>query len=136
MIRSSRTSTTIESLKGLYRRTFLLNFGVVEPRRVYRSSRPGHNLSRLLKTYRLASILDLQSGFGASPWYIAELRTTGGIKIDYFRLPIPFGRRPLRREAISSQHPGRLQIVVEPCVSVGGHRKRQRRHRGGGAVTW
>jgi len=98
MIQSLSASTAIESLKGLCRRSFLHNFGVVEPGRVYRSARPGHNLSRLMKTYRLASILDLQSDFGASPWCIAELHVIGGQNIDYFRFPIPFGRRPLREE--------------------------------------
>jgi hypothetical protein len=91
MIQALTAPATIESLKGLYRRMFRLNFGVVEPGLVYRSARPGHDLSRLMKTYRLASILDLQSSFGASPWRVAELHVTGGRKIDYFRFPLPFG---------------------------------------------
>ena len=64
-------ATAIESLKGVYRRLFRLNFGVVERGRVYRSASPGENLSRLMKTYRLASILDLEGvpglALGASP---------------------------------------------------------------------
>jgi hypothetical protein len=47
-------------VEGLYRRLFRLNFGVVEPGRVYRCTRPGSGLSRLVETYRLTSILGLE----------------------------------------------------------------------------
>jgi hypothetical protein len=109
MIQSLSEPAAIERLKGLYQRFFGLNLGVVEPGRVYRSARPGHDLSRLMKTYRLASILDLQSDFGVRPWCIAGFHLSGGSKIDYFRFPIPFGLRPLREELFA------LITVFENC---------------------
>ena len=109
MIQFLSEPAAIERLKGLYQRFFRLNLGVVEPGRVYRSARPGHDLSRLMKTYRLASILDLQSGFGVRPWCIAGFHLSGGRKIDYFRFPIPVGRRPLREELFA------LITVFENC---------------------
>jgi|SRR5271157_3423422 len=109
MIQFLSEPAAIERLKGLYQRFFRLNLGVVEPGRVYRSARPGHDLSRLMKTYRLASILDLQSGFAVRPWCIAGFHLSGGRKIDYFRFPIPVGRRPLREELFA------LITVFENC---------------------
>jgi hypothetical protein len=107
-------SAVFERLKGLYRRLFLLNFGVVEPSRVYRCARPGNDLPRLVGTYQLASVLDFERGlltksFGADSWCIAQVRGDGERKIDYVQFPIPFDRRPLREELIA------LIAVYECC---------------------
>ena len=101
--------TATKRLKGLYRRLFRLNLGVVEPGRVYRSASPGHNISRLIETYRLASILNLERATGSCHWRIAEFHLSGGRKIDYFWFPISFGRRPLREELFA------LIAVFENC---------------------
>jgi hypothetical protein len=103
---SARSIASLEGLAGLFRRTFLLNFGVVEPGRVYRSGRsgrPGRHLPGLVETYRLASILDLDGchigkELGMDSWCIAEVRGDGDRKVDVFQFPISFERRPPREE--------------------------------------
>lgn len=99
----SVAASAFERFEGLFRRLFLLNSGVVEPGRVYRSGRPGRDLPRLVETYELASVLDLEGGplgkdFGMDSWCIAEVRGAGGRKIDDFQFPLSFERRPLREE--------------------------------------
>ncbi len=97
---------TVERIVGLCRRTFLLNFGIVEPGAVYRCARPGRRLRELVETFSLASVLDFERGFlardlGAESWGIAQVRAAGERSIDYYQFPMPFTRRPLREELLA-----------------------------------
>lgn len=105
---------TVERIVGLCRRTFLLNFGVVEPGAVYRCARPGRRLRGLVETYALTSVLDFERGFlsrdlGADSWGIAQVRAAGERSIDYYQFPMSFTRRPLREELLA------LVTLFEHC---------------------
>ncbi|MHB1561053.1 MAG: protein-tyrosine phosphatase family protein [Isosphaeraceae bacterium] len=105
---------TVERIVGLCRRTFLLNFGVVEPGVVYRCARPGKRLPALVETFALASVLDFERGFlardlGADSWGNAQIRAAGERSIDYYQFPMPFTRRPLREELLA------LVTFLERC---------------------
>lgn len=82
----------------LRRPLFWGNCGVVDPGRVYRCAQPTGNLEEVLKTYRPASILNLRGGSDDDDWYVAEVRATRELGIDFYDLPLSPVRRPTRKE--------------------------------------
>jgi hypothetical protein len=74
------------------------NFGVVDPGRVYRSRRPGGDLSHWVRDYRLASILNLSGGTQDDSWYASEVRVARESGVDFYDIPLSATRRPTRRE--------------------------------------
>ena len=93
-------ATAIESLKGVYRRLFRLNFGVVERGRLPLGQPWGEPLS---PHEDLSARIDPGSrgGFRDLCLVIAEFRFSGGRKLGYFRFPISFGRRPVGEELLA-----------------------------------
>jgi len=80
---------------------FAGNFGVVVRDRVYRSAQPNTNLSELVESYRLASILNLRGGSPSDPFYANEVRVVHDQKVDFYDFPMSATRRPTRRELLT-----------------------------------
>jgi Swiss Army Knife protein, DSP-PTPase phosphatase domain len=76
------------------------NFGVVDPGLVYRAAQPGVELTRLVRGYRIASILNLRGGSRDDPWYVAELNVARDQGLEFYDLPMSACRRPMRRELL------------------------------------
>jgi protein tyrosine phosphatase (PTP) superfamily phosphohydrolase (DUF442 family) len=76
------------------------NFGVVAPGLVYRAAQPGPELSRWVKTYGVASILNLRGGSPRDPAYANEERVTRTQGVAFYDFPMSATRRPSRRELL------------------------------------
>ena len=79
---------------------FFRNFGVVDPEKVFRSKQPTGWLEGLIRTHKLASILNLRGGSPADPFYADELRLTQNYGVDFYDFLISPTRRPTRRELL------------------------------------
>jgi hypothetical protein len=76
------------------------NFGVVEPGKVFRCSQPVSGLGTLIRTRKLASILNLRGGSSGDPWYVAEVEAARLCAVDFYDFPMSATRRPSRRELL------------------------------------
>jgi hypothetical protein len=74
------------------------NLGEVDPGRVYRSARPGEELRNWVRTYHLASVLNLSGGTSGNSWYVSEVQATRDLGVTFYDLPLSATRRPSRRE--------------------------------------
>lgn len=82
-----------------FRYFFLGNFDVVDPGKVYRAAQP-QRVARLVRDYRLASVLNLRGGSPADAWYAAEVKACVREGIAFYDLPLVATRRPSRAELL------------------------------------
>ena len=64
------------------------------------AAQPGEELTRLVRGYRIASILNLRGGSRDDPWYVAELHVARDQGLEFYDLPMSACRRPTRRELL------------------------------------
>ncbi|WP_145266420.1 tyrosine-protein phosphatase [Tautonia plasticadhaerens] len=99
----------LAALAVFHRPIFLGNVGEVAPGRVYRCSQPKGNLDALLASLRPGSILNLRGGSYADDWYLAEVRASDRLGIDFYDFPMEATRRPSRSELLT------LIDVIDRC---------------------
>ncbi|HEY2158213.1 MAG TPA: tyrosine-protein phosphatase [Isosphaeraceae bacterium] len=77
------------------------NRGVVDEGLVYRAAQPSGDVAGLIRSERLASIVNLRGGGPDDPWYTAEVEATRTLDVDFFDLPMSATKRPTRRELLT-----------------------------------
>ena len=77
------------------------NRGVVDAGLVYREAQPVGDVAGLIRTARLASILNLRGGGPDDPWYAAEVEAARAAGVDFYDLPMSATKRPTRRELLT-----------------------------------
>jgi protein tyrosine phosphatase (PTP) superfamily phosphohydrolase (DUF442 family) len=76
------------------------NLGIVDEGRVIRSAQPTSQLLEIIRTHRLASILNLRGGSSHDWWYKAEVQAAQKNGVAFYDLPLVATRRPTRRQLL------------------------------------
>lgn len=84
-----------------HRFLFLGNFDVVDPGRVYRSAQPKEGLEQTLRSYRIATVLNLRGGSPKEWWFANEEATCARLGVKHVVLPMKANRRPPREKLLA-----------------------------------
>lgn len=84
-----------------HRFLFLGNFDVVDAGRLYRSAQPKLELEQTLKSYKIATVVNLRGGSPKEWWYANEESTCARLGVDYVVLPMKANRRPPRGQLLA-----------------------------------
>ncbi len=78
------------------------NFGVVDAGLVFRSAQPVGDWAALIRSHRIATVLDLRGGSEADAWYRAEVEASRSLGFAFFDLPMAATARPSRRQLLQA----------------------------------